>query len=114
MGFLSRLAHVAFLLHATLRISQTAKNLWYGRTHSLVCSIGEIIALAMNSTPTEKLRNTCAGIHSLSWLFGKRKIDRIILVFEDGSDDEQLGIGPQPGKEYGQRRQILEPVGANA
>ena len=61
----------------------------------------------MNSRPTGKLRNTCAGIASPStW---KKNVvvrevgggERIELVFEDGSDDEQVGKRPLPGKKYG-------------
>ena len=69
-------------------------------------TINETIGVAMNSTPTEKLMNTCAGINQLStW----KKIVRIRetngthleLVFEDGSDEEEIGKKPVPGKDYG-------------
>ncbi len=104
-GIAIKLANVSLLLHVALCVSQAARNLWSGRTYCLVGSIGEIIVLAMNLTPRERLRNTCAGIHSLStWkknvVVRETKIDMIKLVFEDGSDDEQLGIVPQPGKIY--------------
>ena len=53
-------------------------------------SIGEVTALAVNSTPSALLRNTCAGITELS-IF---KIPVRVLAFHDGesSDGEHLEL----------------------
>ena len=64
-----------------------------------------MIALAVNSSPTERLKNTCAGISCFStWkkhvVVRETKNDGAELVFEDSSDEE-LGITVQPGKAYG-------------
>ena len=105
-GTAIKLANAALLLHAALCFAHTASSLWRGRTYSLAKSIGEMIALAMNSAPTEKLKNTCAGIKSLgTWkknvVVRETTVDRIELIFEDGSDDEQIGKTLKPGKRYG-------------
>ena len=52
--------------------------------------MGEVTALAVNSTPSALLRNTCAGITELS-IF---KIFVRVLAFPDGesSDDEHLEL----------------------
>lgn len=53
-------------------------------------SVGEVTALAMNSTPTTLLKNTCASILKLN-IF---KIPVRVLAFRDneGGDDEHLEL----------------------
>ncbi|KAL8627006.1 hypothetical protein Q9189_007301 [Teloschistes chrysophthalmus] len=83
-------------------------------------SIGEVTALAMNSTPTILLRNTCAGIMELD-IF---KIPVRVLAFRDvegegeylelvfgnidGSEKEVKGIPIKPNRVYGTLPQGLE------
>ncbi|MCJ1273831.1 hypothetical protein MMC21_001624 [Puttea exsequens] len=104
-GAAVKLANVALLLHAALCLSYAGSCLWRGRTFSIASSIGEMIALAMNSAPTEKLKNTCVGIMSLAtWkkvvVVRETRNDHLELVFEDGSDDDEIGKVPQAGKKY--------------
>lgn len=99
------LANVALLLHAALCLGHAMSSIWRRRTFFLASSIGEIIALAMNSSPAEKLRNTCAGVIFLN-TWKKNVVVREVtdnhleLLFEDDSDDERLGKTPRPGKYY--------------
>lgn len=72
-----KLANVALLLHALPCLGYATSTLWSGRTFSIAGSVGEAIALAVNSTLTEKLKNTCSGIRSLStWKGGSCARDK--------------------------------------
>ncbi|KAL8756729.1 MAG: hypothetical protein Q9184_004402 [Pyrenodesmia sp. 2 TL-2023] len=95
-GLTVRLANVALLLHALLSLGYATCTLWSGRTFSIAGSVGEAIALAVNSTPTDKLRNTCAGISSLkTW-------KKVVVVRETRHDHvELIGTKLVPRKSYG-------------
>lgn len=67
------LVAVAHIIYAG--ISGTSSTCWD--------SIGEVTALAMNSTPTATLRNTCAGITELD-IF---KLPVRVLAFRDAEGD---------------------------
>ncbi|KAI4258276.1 MAG: hypothetical protein L6R42_005196 [Xanthoria sp. 1 TBL-2021] len=101
-----KLANVALLLHALLCLGYATSTLWSGRTFSIAGSVGEAIALAVNSTPTKKLKNTCSGIRSLStWkkvvVVRETRHDHVELIFEYGSDEELVGRRVVRGKRYG-------------
>lgn len=102
-----KLANVALLLHAALCLTFAGKYLWTGRSFSLANSMGEMIALAMNSSPTENLRGTCAGIKSLStWekivSMQETSEEHLEFIFEDdGVMLDQVARAPSAGKRYG-------------
>lgn len=63
-------------------------------------SIGEVTALAMDSTPTVLLRNTCAGIMELNIY----KLPVRVLAIRDSEGDGdhlELVFGNTDGKEVG-------------
>lgn len=63
-------------------------SVFSGTSSSSWDSIVEVTALAMNSTPTEKLRNTCAGISQLHTF----KLPVRILAFSDYGQDNHLEL----------------------
>ena len=92
-GTVIKLANIALLLHAALCLVYGIWSVWNGHSFSLAGSIGEMIALAMNSNASEKLRGTCAVIRSLgTWeknvVLQKTNEHHIEFIFEDDSDDE--------------------------
>ncbi|KAL8756641.1 MAG: hypothetical protein Q9199_002795 [Rusavskia elegans] len=104
-GVAVKLANVTLLLHVLLCLGYATSTLWSGRTFSIAGSVGAI-ALAVNSTPTEKLKNNCSGIRSLStWkkvvVVRETRHDHVELVFEDGSDEELVGAKVVCEKRYG-------------
>lgn len=75
MGFLLAYCLVALIHIIYAGISGISSTCWD--------SIGEVTALAMNSTPTAALRNTCAGISELN-IF---KLPVRVLAFRDAEGD---------------------------
>ncbi|KAI9869567.1 MAG: hypothetical protein M1830_005382, partial [Pleopsidium flavum] len=64
------------------------------------------MALAINSQPTEKLRNTCAGVsQSTTWKETMKIRDvsdgLLELVFHDEKDNEESYEKLRPGGKYG-------------
>ena len=74
-------------------------------------SIGEVTALAMNSTPTTLLKNTCAGIMELHIFTlpvrvlairdGQGDGEHLELVFENVDEKDMRGTPIQPNRVYG-------------
>lgn len=61
-GATSKLACSILLFHVLLAFIHTIYSLKSGLSSSSWDSVAELVALAMNSTPSDALRNTCAGI----------------------------------------------------
>lgn len=64
------------------------------------------MALAMNSTPTEKLQNTCAGVTEGSTFNETVKIREVVdgqleLVFDEDDGYQGHYKKLRPGKQYG-------------
>lgn len=69
-------------------------------------SIGEIIALAVNSEVAPSLKNTCVGIEETkTWkhIIQVREIDdgHLGLIVRDDVNDSKWYNRPQEGKKYG-------------
>ena len=63
-GGTRKFACAVLLFHAALAVLHIAYSLKSGLSSSSWDTIAELVALAINSTPLEKLKNTCAGIES--------------------------------------------------
>lgn len=61
-GVAPKLAIATLLCYCTLAILHMTYSTISGITFTSWASIAEIVALAMNSAPTDRLQNTCAGI----------------------------------------------------
>ena len=101
-----KLAAAVLLLNVFICLAHIASVVYGGWTSPLLRTMGEFIALATNSKPTDKLRNTCAGIDKMrTWqkTMSIRQIgdQHLELVFADGSDEEEIGEIPIPNKRYG-------------
>ena len=101
-----KLAVSVLIIHAALALAHTLYEVLLsgGLSSSSWDSVAELVALAMNSQPTEKLRNTCAGIRRLGTM-GKvvrvvataeregeewqRRADHLELLFEGGEEVEE-------------------------
>ncbi len=89
------------LLHAALAIIYVLFALSQKWTTNSWTNTMELLALAMNSTPTQRLSNTSAGIRkSVTWkeIVRIREVDdtKLQLVF----DDAGMGEKPKLGKKY--------------
>jgi hypothetical protein len=94
-------AAIALATVAALALSKHISSSW--------SSVGELVALAINSKPTSKLENTGAGVSRLdTW---KEKVmvrvasGRLQIIFEGGSrlddkDDDNDYLEPEEGKKY--------------
>ena len=101
-----KIASTVLLLNVAICLAHMLSLLHGGWTSSVLKTISEAIAVAMNSRETQKLQNTCAGIGKLStWKKTVKtreiKNSHIELIFEDGSDEEKIGTALVPGKKYG-------------
>ncbi|KAL8881545.1 MAG: hypothetical protein Q9198_001269 [Flavoplaca austrocitrina] len=101
-----KFAAAVLLADALICLLHIIYMVWGGWTSSVVATIGELVALVTNSLPSEKLKNTCAGIKKpKTWqkMVAVRETStcHLELVFEDGSDDEMTGKMPIPGKSDG-------------
>lgn len=82
-------AIVVILTYCIVTIAHLLYTVTTGISSTSWGSIAEVTALAMNSTPTEKLRNTCAGITKMRIY----KLPVHILAARDGdSDGEHLEL----------------------
>jgi hypothetical protein len=108
-GILVRIAFAILFLHAVATIIHIIAVAKKRRMCVAWGSLGELVALAMNSSPTCRLRNTCAGISTRkTWQEDVKVIntgdDHLELVFKD----DALNIPPHPSRplpnvEYGAR-----------
>jgi hypothetical protein len=106
-GITIRIAAAILLLHVLVAVIHVSIVLRDGRTSFSWSTMTEMIVLAMNSMPTERLRNTCAGVWELgTWKeivkVRERKAEHLELVFDGGlDDDEEIGDLPRPNRRYG-------------
>lgn len=84
-----KVAICILLLYCTFALAHTTYAVIYGVSSTCWDSIGEVTALAMNSTPTTLLRNTCAGISELK-IF-KLPV-RVLAIRDDEGDGEHLEL----------------------
>ncbi|MCJ1248339.1 hypothetical protein MMC30_005556 [Trapelia coarctata] len=115
-GIPVQLASSVLLLHTLMCIIHIASITFAGRTSSLVTTISQGLALAMNSRPTDKLANTCAGIEALkTWqkVVTIREVSEghLEFLFVDGSDEEDVGKKPVPGKKMVPGKRYGNPSG---
>ncbi len=113
-GLAIKLALIVLLLHVFLAAAHIAYSLTTGLSSSSWDSATEITMLAMNSTPSGALRNTCAGIERVATM---GLAVQIVEAREDGKGNEHLeltvgddsrlkkldsdGVRMRTGKEYG-------------
>ena len=100
-GTTRQLAAGVLLAHVLIALIHTAVVVWRGCIHSSFTSLFEVLALAINSTPTQTLANTCAGIARLDTYKHVVKIREVsnthlALVFNN-----EGGFSPTEGKSYG-------------
>ena len=93
-----KLATVALLAYALLAFGHMVLLLVGGRTFNSWGGMGEILALAWNSVPTQGLRNTSAGIEKVqTWR-------QVVRVREGEGKQLQLVLGDEDGAGRGTRR----------
>ena len=63
-GVLIKIAMVVLLAHASIALAHTITAVYGGWSSEAWGKVEELIALAINSSPSEGLQNTCAGIKS--------------------------------------------------
>ena len=101
-GFTRRLAAGILLTHVFIALVHTAVTTWYGWIClSMKCTC-EMLVLAINSSQTRTLENTCAGIARLDTYKHVVKVrehfdTHLELVFDDNGTLE----APKDGKKYG-------------
>jgi hypothetical protein len=101
-GTTRRLAAGLLLTHVMIALIRTAVVFWRGNVYSSFTSLFDSIALAINSTPTQALENTCAGIARLDTY-------KHVVTIRDVSnvhlglvlDNEGGYLPPAEGKLYG-------------
>lgn len=105
-GVTTYLAMVVLLIHAFLAAIHIVFILVQGRVSNAWGSIGEIIALALNSEVAPSLKNTCVGIEEAkTWkhILQVREIDddHLGVIIQDEVNDSKRYDRPQEGKKYG-------------
>ena len=103
-GLTRRIAAGILLVHVFVAMLYMAVVMWYGWSCNGLRSMIEILVLAINSQPSEKLNNTCAGVSRLDTykhVIKVREVSdrRVGFVFDDGESRNT----PVPGKLYGER-----------
>lgn len=88
-GAASKVAICFLVLYCVVAMTHTLYAVVSGISSTCWESIGEVTALAMNSTPTTILRNTCAGISELK-IF-KLPV-RVLAIRDDEGDAEHLEL----------------------
>jgi hypothetical protein len=113
-----KFALAVLVLHLVIAVIHTgivvgSRNVWTTRSWR---SMGELLVLAINSDPSEKLQNTCTGIDKSSTWRRKLRIreteqGHLGLVVDDGEDMNDFERGarlggekPLPGRRYGRMR----------
>jgi hypothetical protein len=106
-GILIYVAVAVLLIHGLLALIHMGFLLAGGLSSSAWGTMGEMMALMANSSGTEQLRNTCAGIsRKETWGIIVKVIetagDHLELFFEEGENDsKQPQEHVKPGKKYG-------------
>jgi hypothetical protein len=96
------LAAGLLLTHVMIALIHTAVVFWRGSVHSSFTSLCDIVALAINSTLTQALDNTCAGIARLDTykhVVTIREVSNVHLGLV--LDNEGGYLPPAEGKLYG-------------
>lgn len=88
-GASPRVAICFLLLYCIVALTHTFYSIISGVSSTCWDSIGEVTALAMNSTPTTVLRNTCAGISELR--IYKLPV-RVLAMRDEEGDGEHLEL----------------------
>lgn len=95
----SKIACAILMLHVLLALLHTIYSLRSGLSSSSWDSVTELIALAMNSTPSDALKNTCAGIDLPSTMGLPVRIvesetieEHLEVVLEPSHDEETEGV----------------------
>ncbi|KAI9699318.1 MAG: hypothetical protein M1836_002928 [Candelina mexicana] len=88
-GIAIKFALAILLLHVLLAFAHTIYSVWTGLSSSSWDSATEITALALNSSPSKALQNTCAGIERVATM-GLQV--RIMERNEDGKGAEHLEL----------------------
>ena len=88
-GASSKVAICFLLLYCMVALTHTFYSIISGVSSTCWDSIGEVTALAMNSTPTTVLRNTCAGISELR--IYKLPV-RVLAMRDEEGDGEHLEL----------------------
>jgi hypothetical protein len=112
-GITIKLAIVILLLHAVLALCHTVYEVGSGLSSSSWDSVAELVALAMNSTPTTALLNTCAGITRIATMKLMRivatKADHLELEFSSPSLMKSTSRTDGPQKSLLNTVSIFEP-----
>ena len=88
-GASPKVAICFLLLYCVVALTHTFYSIISGVSSTCWDSIGEVTALAMNSTPTTVLRNTCAGISELR--IYKLPV-RVLAMRDEEGDGEHLEL----------------------
>ncbi len=103
-GTPAKLSAVVLITHAIFALSQVAVVLVKGRTPRSWQSMGELLALALNSQPSDRLQNTSAGIEKRDTWKENVRIREVIgnrLEFVlDGVPMDGMGRQPEIDKLY--------------
>ena len=106
------LAITLMTIYCTLAVSHTVYLMISGLSSDAWDSAAEIFALAMNSSPTQHLKNTCSGIIGLKPFRTRVRIiatsntavdkaDHLEIVFGGKSEAKVAEVGLQINEEYG-------------
>ncbi|KAI9727334.1 MAG: hypothetical protein M1828_006954 [Chrysothrix sp. TS-e1954] len=108
------LASIVLLLHILFVLLHLIHAIYQGMSSTAWMSPGELLALALNSSPSSALRNTGAGVSkNKTWRSGVRVLEnttddgKLELVVDDGRGDEDADEKaqrwtrrPRAGKKY--------------
>ena len=110
-GRLPKFAITVLLIYCLMAILHIVYAGTSGISSTSWDSIGEVIALAMNSTPTTKLRNTCAGITDpfiyklpvriMTRQDAEGEGEHLELVFDDVDEEEAVSNSIKANRVYG-------------
>jgi hypothetical protein len=91
-GMLQKSAIAVLLFYSAFALSHVGYSLWTGWTATAWDTVPEIVALAMNSTKTQALDNTGAGVETIGVYEEKVRVkvrdDNLEFVFKDTNDEE--------------------------
>jgi hypothetical protein len=99
----TKIAIIILMLHASLAVCHSIYEMMSGLSSSSWDSVAELLALAMNSSPTKTLQNTCAGISQLATMkllvrVVATKVDHLELDFTSPSEEYELLSKDDVGK----------------
>ncbi|KAI9827121.1 MAG: hypothetical protein M1819_007012 [Sarea resinae] len=96
-GVPAKLATVALSIYCALAIAHLIYCGIVGVSSTSWDSIAELTALAVNSSPTDSLRNTCAGIFGLQVFKTPVRIAEVTSEFNDDGDGDSDEAGAEAG-----------------